>query len=113
MDSRVRAISERCCRVAALQQLASALAARLTQDVDSVLRDVRLWLAPPLPVRAVPPPPTPSENPLRRSTSEGNVAGAGSHAGRSPPPTPALPAQQAPESPMRTCSDDGSSDSEV
>ena len=54
-------------RVAALQLLARMLAGRLTQDVDSVLRDVQLWLTPPFASRAMPPPPT---SPLKGSSSE-------------------------------------------
>ena len=57
--------------MAALQQLARALAVRLTQDVDSVLRDVQLWLAPPFAPRAVPPrPPSSSGTPWQGSFLE-------------------------------------------
>ena len=38
-----------------MQRLAQALAERLTQDVDSVLRDVQLWMAPPVKQRLLAP----------------------------------------------------------
>jgi len=102
--------------VAALQQLARALALRLTQDVDSVLRDVRLWLTPPTAAReASSLPSTSSATPLQLSGSEGDAPGAGSIAAYHPPVLQPAPQPQPPtEAAMRTLgSDSGSSDTEV
>jgi len=102
--------------VAALQRLARALALRLTQDVDSVLRDVRLWLTPPTAARAMSPSPsTSSATPLQLSGSESDASGAGSIAAyHAPVLHPAPQPQQPDDSAMRTLgSDSGSSDTEV
>jgi hypothetical protein len=70
-----------------LQRLGQALAERLTQDVDSVLRDVQLWLAPPgAPQRpaapfAVPPSTAPSPRSEFRATA-GGASGADEASGR-------------------------------
>ena len=75
-----------------------------------MLRDVRLWLAPPVAAREASPslPSTSSATPVHVSGSEGDASGAASVAGYQPPP------QQPAESSMRIpTSESGSSDTEV